>query len=606
MIENIQPVTLRFQSYYPGYTKSYLLHSSYSDLDVVGKAIWVDSILQPVDTELDPLYLFVTGLVPNTTYSIEAAYYDAMVDSELRAARFGMNISTPYSVTTRNLPNLISYSITSDDVDIGIAQPVLLVNLGGSADFLEVQWSLAGQDTWTTVYLGGFATELAVPNLPVGTLDIRIRGIVNFPDGQTKETSDWFTYTDITLDYIYVPPNAPAAPTFTVAKLAEPAERYDVKVDWTWDKGTGANAREFVVWRINKALYTSNPIDNKWLGAEVVNAGTSSNIVITNHPFDTTQRYRVSAVAWGPSGENVVYSEEVDFTITESTLIDNDFTTQTGIEVNYSHIKGLLNDGGTWKQTFYVSAATGAVAIGLLDVNGEAPISFDPVNGNVNVKGSVISEEIISASFVLANLTGGVNPSLRTTNKSAYGDGSDGIWFGYTESDGIFRFDMGSSTKYIRWDGNNLSISGKVSIRKADGTDIGLEDLNKGNSYYSQGISSWSSWSNIAATQFFQSNFGRDQNGYDVLTQYRIQNPDIFETRMWDPTTSTWVSTTLYVHGNTIVDGTIRASKLVADSAIINELGAEVIYNKAAYDSGTPEANYVMKIDLVNGSIHIR
>ena len=606
MIENTQPVTLRFQSYYAGYTKSYLLHSSYSDLDVAGKAIWVNSVLQPVDTELDPLFLFVSGLLPNTTYNVEAAYYDAMVDADLRTARFGMSISAPYQITTRVPPSILSHSITSDDVDIGIAQPVLNVNLGGSADFLEIQWSVAGLDTWTTVYLGGFTTELAAPNLPVGALDIRVRGVVNFPDGQTKDTSEWFTYANVDLDYIYIPPNAPNAPTFTVAKLAEPSERYDVKVDWDWVKGTGANAREFVVWRINKSLYDSNPIGNKWLGAEVINAGTANSIVITNHPFNSTQRYRVSAVAWGPSGDNLVYSTEVDLTITNTTVIDNDFTTQTGVEVTYAHIKGLLNDGGTWKQTFYVSAATGAVAIGLLDINGEAPISFDPVNGNVNVKGSVITEEIVSASFVLANLTGETNPSLRTTNKSAYGDGSDGIWFGYTESDGIFRFDMGSSTKYIRWDGSKLRISGEVSIYKSDGKEVLLEELSAANSYYSQGISLWASWDDIAANQFFQSNFGRDQNNYDVLTQYSLEEPDTFETRMWDPVTETWTTSALYVHGNTIVDGTIRASKLVADSAIINELGAEVIYDKAAYDGGTPEANYVMKIDLVNGSIHIR
>ena len=131
-----------------------------------------------------------------------------------------------------------------------------------------------------------------------------------------------------------------------------------------------------------------------------------------------------------------------------------------------------------------------------------------------------------------------------------------------------------------------------------------------GNSFYSQAISGWSAWNSTQANQYFQSTFGRPPNDYDVLTQYNSTSPNTNATRMWDPSASSgvgaWVTSTLTVHGNVIVDGTIRAAKLVADAAIINELGAEVIYDKAAYAGNDPEANYKMKIDLVAGSIHIR
>ncbi|QZI86690.1 hypothetical protein SIPHO036v1_150001 [Vibrio phage 70E38.1] len=75
-------------------------------------------------------------------------------------------------------------------------------------------------------------------------------------------------------------------------------------------------------------------------------------------------------------------------------------------------------------------------------------------------------------------------------------------------------------------------------------------------------------------------------------------------TAQWDG--SSWVTATQTIHGNVIVDGSLRAESLIADDAFLQTLGVNNIYDNAAISSGNPVANYKMRISLVNGSIHIR
>lgn len=468
MIQNRQPSKMVLGGEYSGYNTVYVAHSAFTDADVYGKAIWVDGARQPSDTNLDRYYLLITGLTPETNYSVESAYYDALIDEELLTARFGVSVSDALSVNTLAHPTINQYTVVADEVDVGVSPPVLELELSGAADVLEVEWAPTGTGTWTTCYAGAFASNLRIPGLPIGeSLDFRIRGKVVFPSGHT-EHSPYDSIQDVMMDWQYTPPTAPSNISFTVAKLEEPSERYDVQVSWNWNKLEGANVREFVLWRIDAALYDSNSPTNRWAGAEVVSLGTGRSTVITNHPYNRAQKYRVAATAWGPEGDSVSYSGEADFIIDDTTTINNDFTTQTGIEVSYAHIKGLLNDNGAWKQTFMVDAATGNVSIGILDNDGKAPISFTSDgegSGTVNVSGEVISDTIYSANFVLSNLNGEGSPAFRSDGKLEYGDPSPGIWMGHEiDGDYNFKFDLGDSLKYIRWDGDVLRISGEVQI----------------------------------------------------------------------------------------------------------------------------------------------
>ncbi len=476
MINNTQPVRLTYQSSLVGYTRGVFYHSGYSDQDVLGKAYWLDGTLQPITSNLDYLYLEIATFQPSTEYVLEAAFFDSMVDPELLEARAMVSISDPLTFTTKEYPTISSYTVTSDHVSVGVSSPILNLTMDGYADSIEVQWSMAGENDWVAGYVGPLDPVISVAGISVGTVDVRARGIINIPDGLgTRDVSDWSYENSIVLDWEYSPPAAPSDLTFTTALLAEPAERYDVLVSWEWVKGTGPDLREFILYSIPKSLYDSNPTGSEWEGATKVNTGTAQSSVQIGHPYELPMKYMVASVAWGPTEENTAYSPIVDFEITAATPIDNDFTTQTGIEVTYAHIKGLLNDGGTWKQTFLIDAATGAVAIGLLDGQGKAPITFDPVSGNVNVLGSVISEEIIAANFVLANLTGQSNPKIYTSSKPEYGDPGQGMFAGYTDTDQTFKFDLGDSQKHIRWDGTTLRISGDVVIGTPGG-DVPIGD----------------------------------------------------------------------------------------------------------------------------------
>tara|TARA_Y100001956_G_scaffold82660_1_gene104608 strand:- start:1005 stop:3047 length:2043 start_codon:yes stop_codon:yes gene_type:complete len=680
MITNKQPVRLAFQASTLGYTKGVFYHSSYSDQDVEGKAIWIDSVLQPVDTNLDYLYFSTVGMTPNTSYSFEAAFYDAMVDVSMLEARTMVSISEPLSVTTAKEPTITGYSIEADPVDVGVSPPIVVLDVEGDADSVEIQYAPAGTTEWASVYIGPIDSAIRVSNIPVGTVDIRMQGRISLTDvDSTIDKSAWSTITNVEVDWVYAPPSAPTNVGFTVALLAEPTERYDVLVSWDWEQSGGASLREFVVYSIPQSLYDSNPSNNKWEGATLINTGVSKNAVIINHPYKTEVRYRVAAVSWGPVNSNSQFSAETTLTIDENTDIDNDFTTQTGIEMTYAHIKGLLNDEGTWKQTFLIDAATGAVSIGLLDQYGEAPISFDPVGGNVNVKGGVVSETITAASYVLANLSGTDSPSFRSAAKSEYGDASDGIWMGHDSDGGYdFKFDLGNDTQYIRWDGGVLRISGDVVIGTPDGDvpiqngsaftafiykldtsppdtsglgpefpPAGWSDVppirtvgtnvyvatglvsratgelvageswstssqftgtegTRGPSFYTEAITGFTSFNTTAANNFFIDLYGAEGAPvqYDVMTQYNPSNPSVLETREWNG--SAWVGSTLAINGNVIVDGSIRAESIVATDAFFQEVGANYIYDNAAFNNGNPAADYSMRISLIDGSIHIR
>ncbi|QXN67532.1 hypothetical protein [Klebsiella phage vB_Kpn_3] len=129
--------------------------------------------------------------------------------------------------------------------------------------------------------------------------------------------------------------------------------------------------------------------------------------------------------------------------------------------------------GESWKQTFLIDAATGAINIGLLDEEGKAPISFDPINRVVNVDGKVITRDINAANFIMTNLSGKDNPAIYTQGKS-WGDNNSGIWMGMDNTSAKAKLDIGNATQWIRYDGTTLRISSGVVIGTPNGdVDIG-------------------------------------------------------------------------------------------------------------------------------------
>lgn len=603
-ISNTAPSKMTILSSYSSYTKVYLSHAIYADRDAVGKNWWVyDSVntllTSTKDLSKDSAYTVLDNFLPNTLYKIEGSYYDQMIDDALLAARFGINISDLVTVTTRQEPQIQSISIISEQLDVGVGMPYVVFDISGDADYITIEYSKTGMNSWASIYTGRSGSDITVP-VAAGVYDFRVRGFIILPDGQTTDTSSYTTITNQEVNYQFSPPSTPTGITFGVVHILDGIERYDLKVSWDWEKAAGATAKEFVLYYVSQAEYNIS----QWSKASVINTGTALSSVITGFTFNKPYIFKVKAISWGPDGSNSSESSSSTFTIDSNTAIDHAVTVDTAIEVTYAHIKAFATIGGVKTQTFLVDAQTGSMAIGAL-VAGNAPITVNGLDGTVNIDGSVVTDTIYSASFVLSNLTGEDNPHIRSAGKAGYGTGT-GFWTGYDNLDSVYKWDIGDSSQYMRWDGSTLRISGNVVVGTPTG-DVPLGNIgsaSRSSSFYVQPLTPFVGWSDTEAALFFTNNFAGEPSEYDVLTQFDSSDPNNSSTKQYIE--GVWTTPVSAMHGNMVVDGTLTTAKMVANSAFVNEIGTEIIYDRDAALSGDPETNFKMKIDLVSGSITIR
>lgn len=703
MIENTAPETLVNLYGASSYTMLYIQHSFNNDVDLLGKAFWV---YNQVGTQVkewlvtDPSMLTYTsvtipGLVQDTPYTVKGQYYDKMIDPELLQAKFGINISTQISLRTKKQPTLSNITVTATSVEVGVSSPTVNFFCQGDADFIEIQQKLTTAQDWTSIYSGSLVSPVSLI-MPVGTYQFRIRGTISLPDGTTMETSQWYQYpSNVTVQYMAIPPSKPTTLDFLVQKIKDGIQRYDVKVTWAWSRGSGQQIKQFILEYIPLAQYNATG----WQGSQKVNTSSTPYQILVNFPFNQSFKIRVTADSWGPNdGTMSTSSDPVTFLLDANTPITDNFTKETGVEVGYFGINQFKGTGASRVQTYKLDQATGNLSVGIADAQGKVPFLFDAVNNILSVSGRTITDIINSASFVLTNL-GGTPPALYSQEKPNYGNVNQGIWMGYDTS-GNFKFDMGNSSQYIRWDGRNLRISGSVVIGTPGG-DTSLDNALKGKSvvpiyqvsqaqpqrptatqypppgwstsppqydpntqfvWVSNGtidpltntLVSGATWSTpvqftgtkgdtgqtgqtgqtgpagqngaagargpgtyvqsvatnatqfntTLANSFFNTTFGSGPVKYDVLTQYRSNNPSYAWTMMWNGTQ--WSAPALVVHGDMIVDGTIRGEAMVADNAFFQKAGINIIYDRAAQLSTNPEGTYKMKIDLASGFIHIR
>ncbi|HFZ8394666.1 TPA: hypothetical protein ACIPBC_001586 [Salmonella enterica subsp. enterica serovar Saintpaul] len=685
MISNNAPAKMVLNSIMTGYTLAYIQHSIYTDYDVIGRSFWLklgEEVERRDYTGIDTFFVMINNLTPSSTYQVQGAFYDSIIDEELLEAKIGINLSNETNFKTKERPIITAARSESEPVDVGVGAPIVVVETSGEASYCTIELkSTASEDSeWVKYYIGALGTTIKFGGVPVGDYKIRISGQVTMPDGVTVDSSGYYEYPSVfTVAYNFVPPTAPTNIRFKAARIADGKERYDVRIEWDWLKGGGSNVREFLVSYIDSAEFARTG----WAKAQKINVGAAQAATIVSFPWKVDHTFKVASIAWGPDKQDITESAPVTFILNEDTPLDNSFVNETGIEVNYAYIKGKLNDNGTWRQTFLIDAATGAINIGLLDEEGKAPISFDPINRVVNVDGKVITRDINAANFIMTNLSGKDNPAIYTQGKS-WGDNNSGIWMGMDNASAKAKLDIGNATQWIRYDGDVLRISSGVVIGTPNGdVDIGTglqgkqtvfvyklatslpakpleqdypppgwsktppnrtdmtqniyattgtldpvtnkllagtswsdvvqwsgtegtigHDGQRGPGMYSLGIPDLGGWDDGQANAFFQNNFGSPPVRYDVLTEFNSNAPQSAFTRQWNG--SGWVSPAMVLHGDMIVNGTITASKIVANNAFLSQIGVNVIYDRNAALSDNPEAYYRMKIDLATGYIHIR
>ncbi|QFR57726.1 tape measure protein [Serratia phage Slocum] len=473
MVINNAPATMVLQNIKVGYALAYVGHSISTDFDILGRSFWLTegtNVTRKDFTGLNTYYALLVGLKEETSYTLQGAYFDQIIDAELLTAKISINLSDTTTIKTVPKPTITKATSVSEQVDIGVGAPLLVVNTNGQADYVTLEAKKLPDGEWEKVYIGPLTPQIQV-GIPIGKYRVRISGQIAMPDGVTVESSGTREFgQDVDVKYVFTPPSKPDRLVFKAARIADGKERYDVRLEWNWEKGAGAYAREFVVWYIDQESFATSG----WANAQKINAGAAKAVTITTFPWNRTMRFKVQAVAWGPDTQAVVDSSETTYILNESTPLDDSFVNETGIEVNYAHIKGQMKDGNRWIQTFLLDAKTGSVSIGALDEKGQAPFNFDPLTKTLNVDGRVITNSIYAANFILTNLTGKDNPALYSQGKT-YGGLTNGVWMGMDNTDGKFKFDMGSATKYIRWDGNDLNITGTVTIGTPNGN-MSLED----------------------------------------------------------------------------------------------------------------------------------
>ena len=463
------------QNIVTGYTIASIQHSIFSDYDVIGRTFWLTTggVTTRRDfTGVDTFIATINNLTAGAVYSAQGAFYDSMVDEELITAKVGMNLSSTVNFKMKTAPKITKVSSFAESVDVGVGAPMVVVELSGEAEYVTIEMKPEGSSTWTKYYRGLITEQIIFGGVPVGRYNIRVSGVVTMPDGVTVDVSGYDTWPSLfNLTYNFTPPSAPTNLRFKTAHIQDGMERFDVRLEWDWTRGAGANVREFIIQYISNDEFAKTG----WTKANKLNVGAAKAGTITSFPYKIRHRFRVLSVAWGPDTQSITNSNEVTYIIDDSTTFDNAFINETGVEMTYAGIKGKLWNSNTkqWEQTFLVDAATGAVVLGTLDENGKAPISFDPVNKIVNVDGKVITKDINAANVILTNLTGKDNPAIFTQGKK-YGNNAGGVWMGVDNVDGKAKFDLGNNTQYVRWDGDTLRISGNVVIGTPGG-DVDLE-----------------------------------------------------------------------------------------------------------------------------------
>lgn len=488
-IINNQPLQVPVLRIEPGYTKAKVVFGPGKDFDLSAVGTWVKEFGAPKTTAVYTQHIyesFLAEILPlssGLSYDLSIAFLDdfilgspTLLQSQYQNVNNALTISD-YIFETYNPVLVTAHQILVGGNDIGNPAASIVVSTTGYADLLEIQAKEVGSvDTWVPVYSGAGLPEVSF-SLFAGQYNIRYRSKLVFSDLDSEQT-DWVIYPEVIESEGTV--GTPNLPT-NVAKVAFKDEgfvaTYRLKVNWEFDQAGGGLKRHFNVQILpNPSAITALDTLN-WSQASTV---VTSEPTYTFDPFPYRKIYaiRIEANGWGELGSGYIYaSAYISENPAESGVLGylspsvDEYPDDTKIQVTDDYIRGYkvfdVNNPSNNILTFEYNSSTGNVAIGAPGTYADGqqvtvPFLFDATNSRLQISGKTITDSIISADYVMGWL-GGVAPTFRTANKSSFGDNLSGIWMGYEDSN-TFKVDIGDSSKYIRWDGTNLVISGNVTV----------------------------------------------------------------------------------------------------------------------------------------------
>lgn len=241
---------------------------------------------------------------------------------------------------------------------------------------------------------------------------------------------------------------------------------YELLLKWSYDETVPVRHYEIQYVKDNSIVNSTALSSLNWNNPYTYTVAASSDrLIISAIEYGARYGFRFRAVGYGPESTRYSAWTYRKVAIGNDPSISFDIIPAnhtppvgTNIQVNDAFIRAYNDWGGAQQAvTFEIDAATGNVSIG----DGSSFL-YDAENKSLSIDGSVVTNDITAASFVM-DWIGGATPSLRTANKTGYADGGSGMWAGYSSSN-TFQLDIGDDSSYIRWDGSDLSIYGGVTI----------------------------------------------------------------------------------------------------------------------------------------------
>ena len=505
---NKQPAIFNIEQIEVGYSKIRVVHNTPVDLDITSRSIWVKeaNALKSTASRFDTSYIgkdhiYIDNLSVGTSYDFSFSLVDSFVSTNntLLNAQYTSTPNVLY-VTDRNAVSTLTactidniINVNDDQNQIGSPASTVQISFLGSAKTSVVEVSTDNFTTSEVIYTGAISNDVISVTLGSGTYKFRVTPYFTFSDG-TIDTGDVNTYSEAVAvsNNIKTPAN-PDTLIVSAVKMLGNVASHNLKLEWSWelaDKGQKQNTL------VQYLEYDGIDTELDWTDA-VSEISLGTDHTFNSVPYRKYLAVRVQVQGWNNNysnfltGQAFISEDAADSPVSGyvATTVGQPNASNTKVYIDSRYIQGFDTEAA---KTFEFDASTGNVTIGKAGTyNGTevaVPFQFDAANSRLNISGEVITDQIVAADFVMGWL-GTEAPSFRTSNREAttgYTGTTSGLWMGYTEQD-TFKFSMGDSSKYIKWDGTNLSISGSVTIGDSTGPTLGQQQ--KYVTYYKAGTS---------------------------------------------------------------------------------------------------------------------
>ena len=204
----------------------------------------------------------------------------------------------------------------------------------------------------------------------------------------------------------------------------------------------------------------TNQPNNVWLNSPNTQDATSSNTFYTVRYYGTEASANSStiSVAYAAVTEHISFNGVVTFTNSNTQLTDGG-TPVDIFDGDYNNLANKPTDLSDFTNSDGFVVPTGVAAAvnnNTTTING-AKITTGTVNANVLSANTTLTNRLYVGSILEVNTSG----KIYSTGKTDYADADAGFFLGY--SSGAYKFDIGSSSKHLRWDGSNLVIKGTLT-----------------------------------------------------------------------------------------------------------------------------------------------